>query len=79
MGYSRASEDRLAAIDAGVAEQREVPESAMRMATNCGKAYGQDLVETMGLEPTTPALQRQCSSQLSYVPVGRPTRPAYRR
>ena len=22
----------------------------------------------MGLEPTTPALQRRCSSQLSYVP-----------
>lgn len=26
------------------------------------------LVETMGLEPTTPSLQRRCSSQLSYVP-----------
>jgi site-specific DNA recombinase len=26
------------------------------------------LVETMGFEPTTPALQRRCSSQLSYVP-----------
>ena len=26
------------------------------------------LVETQGLEPWTPALQRQCSSQLSYVP-----------
>jgi hypothetical protein len=23
----------------------------------------------MGLEPTTPALQRRCSSQLSYVPA----------
>ena len=33
--------------------------------------YG-DLVETMGLEPTTPALQRRCSSQLSYVPGTRP-------
>ncbi len=27
-----------------------------------------DLVETMGLEPTTPCLQSRCSSQLSYVP-----------
>lgn len=26
------------------------------------------MVETMGLEPTTPSLQRRCSSQLSYVP-----------
>ena len=25
-------------------------------------------VEAMGIEPTTPALQRQCSSQLSYAP-----------
>ena len=28
------------------------------------------LVETMGLEPTTPCLQSRCSSQLSYVPAG---------
>ena len=27
------------------------------------------LVETMGLEPTTPCLQSRCSNQLSYVPV----------
>ena len=27
------------------------------------------MVETMGLEPTTPCLQSRCSSQLSYVPV----------
>ena len=27
-----------------------------------------DMVETMGLEPTTPCLQSRCSSQLSYVP-----------
>ena len=38
------------------------------------------MVETMGLEPTTPCLQSRCSSQLSYVPEGhlhisRPTRP----
>ena len=26
------------------------------------------LVETMGLEPTTPCLQSRCSSHLSYVP-----------
>ena len=26
------------------------------------------IVETMGIEPTTPSLQRRCSSQLSYVP-----------
>jgi hypothetical protein len=26
------------------------------------------LVETMGLEPTTPCLQSRCSRQLSYVP-----------
>jgi hypothetical protein len=26
------------------------------------------VVETMGLEPTTPCLQSRCSSQLSYVP-----------
>ena len=30
---------------------------------------GSDLVETMGIEPTTPCLQSRCSSQLSYVPV----------
>ena len=28
------------------------------------------MVETMGLEPTTPCLQSRCSSQLSYVPEG---------
>ncbi len=28
------------------------------------------VVETMGLEPTTPCLQSRCSSQLSYVPEG---------
>src|SRR3954471_898870 len=28
-----------------------------------------DVVETMGLEPTTPCLQSRCSSQLSYVPA----------
>ena len=27
------------------------------------------VVETMGLEPTTPCLQSRCSSQLSYVPA----------
>ena len=27
------------------------------------------MVETMGIEPTTPCLQSRCSSQLSYVPV----------
>ncbi len=27
-----------------------------------------NVVETMGLEPTTPCLQSRCSSQLSYVP-----------
>ena len=27
-----------------------------------------ELVETMGIEPTTPCLQSRCSSQLSYVP-----------
>ncbi len=33
------------------------------------------LVETMGIEPTTPCLQSRCSSQLSYVPVSvNPTR-----
>ena len=26
------------------------------------------MVETMGLEPTTPCLQSRCSSQLSYAP-----------
>lgn len=34
----------------------------------------------MGIEPTTPALQRQCSSQLSYAPVvgfGQDTRPRW--
>jgi hypothetical protein len=31
-----------------------------------------DLVETMGLEPTTPCLQSRCSSRLSYVPGGKP-------
>ncbi len=40
------------------------PKSASRAVT--------DLVETMGLEPTTPCLQSRCSSQLSYVPRCRP-------
>jgi signal peptidase I len=31
------------------------------------------LVETMGLEPTTPCLQSRCSSQLSYVPPHAPS------
>src|SRR5687768_7669112 len=31
---------------------------------NCWSAW----VETRGLEPLTPALQRQCSARLSYVP-----------
>ena len=30
-------------------------------------------METIGFEPTTPCLQSRCSSQLSYVPVERPT------
>ena len=34
------------------------------------RASAQKLVETMGLEPTTPCLQSRCSSQLSYVPAG---------
>jgi hypothetical protein len=36
------------------------------------------IVETMGLEPTTPCLQSRCSSQLSYVPLpgGQRTGPA---
>ena len=29
------------------------------------------MVEMMGLEPTTPCLQSRCSSQLSYIPLGR--------
>src|SRR5579875_3211720 len=33
-----------------------------------------EVVETMGLEPTTPCLQSRCSSQLSYVPEGSRTR-----
>ena len=33
--------------------------------------YG-DLVETMGLEPTTSCVQSRRSSQLSYVPVRNP-------
>ena len=34
------------------------------------KCATSQMVETMGLEPTTPCLQSRCSSQLSYVPVG---------
>ena len=34
------------------------------------------LVETMGIEPTTPCLQSRCSSQLSYVPARVATLPA---
>ncbi len=33
-----------------------------------GALTSPSLVETMGLEPTTPCLQSRCSSQLSYVP-----------
>jgi site-specific DNA recombinase len=99
----RSAEERLAAVDAHLAEWQEILETAMRFATNCAKAYARasaptrrrfnqavfsridvrdgkiaavgyhppfdllfsssefeygDLVETMGLEPTTPCLQR---------------------
>lgn len=37
---ARSAEDRLAAVEDGLAEQREVLESAMGKAANCGKAYG---------------------------------------
>src|SRR5207244_1839794 len=40
------------------------PVDATRSVVTCGF-----VVETMGLEPTTPCLQSRCSSQLSYVPV----------
>ena len=33
------------------------------------RGVARDVVETMGIEPTTPCLQSRCSSQLSYVPV----------
>ncbi len=42
-------------------------DSQSRFAYLVGIAY-KPLVETMGLEPTTPCLQSRCSSQLSYVP-----------
>ena len=103
----RSAEERLAAVDAHLAEWQEILETAMRFATNCAKAYARasaptrrrfnqavftridvrdgkiaavgyhppfdllfstsefeygDLVETMGLEPTTPCLQSRCSS-----------------
>src|SRR4051794_38315584 len=42
--------------------------TASHKGLNIGIGCRTCVVETMGLEPTTPALQRQCSSQLSYVP-----------
>src|SRR5437764_7793161 len=43
-------------------------------ATENGSAVTRHfVVETMGLEPTTPCLQSRCSSQLSYVPKSPPT------
>src|SRR4029450_696356 len=38
----------------------------------CNALTRTSVVETMGLEPTTPCLQSVCSSQLSYVPGGGP-------
>jgi len=35
----RATEKRLAAVDAHLAERQEILETAMRFATNCAKAY----------------------------------------
>ena len=63
---SRAHEDprvtvpggNVAGTPAGLAEARHEPQ-AMTWTF---------VVETMGLEPTTPCLQSRCSSQLSYVP-----------
>jgi hypothetical protein len=40
--------------------------------TASGAVASTGVVETMGLEPTTPCLQSRCSSQLSYVPEGLP-------
>lgn len=44
-----------------------IPEFRGTLPLNSGKP---PTVEAMGFEPTTPALQRQCSSQLSYAPRG---------
>jgi hypothetical protein len=55
-------------------DRRVGPLAPTRLALRChrgepGSALpGRVVVETMGLEPTTPCLQSRCSSQLSYVP-----------
>lgn len=59
------------ALHAGLAAVRSRRVGSNAKSRPRGAALGsniQHLVETMGLEPTTPALQRRCSSQLSYAP-----------
>ena len=48
------------------------PRRYFDVSPECRSGYHawSDLVETMGIEPTTPCLQSRCSSQLSYVPEG---------
>jgi DNA invertase Pin-like site-specific DNA recombinase len=42
----RGAEERLAAVDAHLAEWQEILETAMRFATNCAKAYGRASAQT---------------------------------
>ena len=80
----REAEERLAAVDAHLAEWQVILETAMRFATNCARAYVpasaptrrelRDVVETRRLELPTSCVQSRRSSQLSYVPAGRTVR-----
>ena len=46
---------------------REAPNTPTHVGSEA--LTSNNVVETMGLEPTTPCLQSRCSSQLSYVPA----------
>jgi site-specific DNA recombinase len=62
------ADDLLSRLDAELRDEprnRRGAKHALSLAESSSKSY---LVETMGLEPTTPCLQSRCSSQLSYVP-----------
>jgi hypothetical protein len=59
------SQPRLRAMDAMDTPTLRPERIRCRTALPLTRTY---VVETMGLEPTTPCLQSRCSSQLSYVP-----------
>ncbi len=64
---ARAGQSRIGHSSA-VAAQRAPRAQRSRIETSRLPLTSNNVVETMGLEPTTPCLQSRCSSQLSYVP-----------